>query len=209
MVLVLLLPLALLLIGLFVASVAWVWQDANRRGQPGFIVAVLVAFLCWPFSLIVWLLARPESGGAPAKSRSGCLVAAIVLAGILFVLPVALMFLFFTRRAVSVSSARQNAHRVTCMNNERQLALAYELFVDKHGRCPQTFADLREFGITDNTLHCPAALEVEPPGSYSYELLPGTNATDVIIRENRSNHHGEGGCVAYRGGHVEWNSNKR
>ena len=63
---------------------------------------------------------------------------------------------------------------------------------------------LREFGVTDTMLHCPAALEAESPGSYSYELLQSTNTTDVIIRENRSNHRGKGGCVAFRDGHVEW-----
>jgi len=203
--LVLLFPLGLLLLGLFGFSVAWVWRDANRRGQPGFIVAVLVAFLWWPLSLIVWLLARPEPNGVPTGlSRGGCLAAVIALIAVIIAGVVILLVLFFGIRHVAVKDTRESVQRAVCMNNERQLAMAYLQYVEKHSQCPQTFAALREFGVTDTMLHCPAALEAESPGSYSYELLQSTNTTDVIIRENRSNHRGKGGCVAFRDGHVEW-----
>ena len=49
----------LLLFGvLWFASVAWTVFDAQRRGRPGCLVALLVVF-AWPWSLLVWLLARP------------------------------------------------------------------------------------------------------------------------------------------------------
>lgn len=61
--------IAAILLAAFIASIAWVWRDAERRGQPGFIVAVLVTFLFWPFSLIVWLLARPKIPGSKEPER--------------------------------------------------------------------------------------------------------------------------------------------
>ena len=204
MLMLVLFPLGLLLLGLFGFSVAWVWRDANRRGQPGFIVAVLVAFLWWPLSLIVWLLARPKPNGVPTGSgRGGCLAAIIALIAVIIAFVVILLALFFGIRRVAVKDARESDQRAACMNNERKLAMAYLLYVEKYSRCPQTFAALREFGVTDTMLHCPAALEAESPGSCSYALLQSTNATDVISRENRSNHRGKGGSVAYRDGHVE------
>jgi serine/threonine protein kinase len=77
--------MAAVLLPAFIASIAWVWRDAERRGQPGFIVAVLVAFLFWPFSLIVWLLARPQVGATPTAGRQrgvGGIVLLVVLLGI-------------------------------------------------------------------------------------------------------------------------------
>ena len=39
------------------ASLAWLWRDANRHGQPGWLWT-LVAFLFYPIGLLVWLVAR-------------------------------------------------------------------------------------------------------------------------------------------------------
>ncbi len=44
----------------FLISLAWVWSDANRRGMPGWLVAVIIGFAMWPLSLVVWLLIRPK-----------------------------------------------------------------------------------------------------------------------------------------------------
>lgn len=75
--LLLLVALGLVVLAAWAGSVAWVWRDAERRGQPGFIVAVLVALLCWPVSVGVWLLARPN--GTATTSRRGRWVLATVV----------------------------------------------------------------------------------------------------------------------------------
>jgi hypothetical protein len=46
--------------GLYVWSVIWAWMDADRRGKPGWAVALLVALVSWPLSLLVWLVVRPK-----------------------------------------------------------------------------------------------------------------------------------------------------
>lgn len=42
------------------ASALWAYADAERRGKPGCLAALLVVLLTWPVGLIVWLLIRPE-----------------------------------------------------------------------------------------------------------------------------------------------------
>ncbi len=44
---------------LYVWSIIWSYRDAERRGKPGWLVALLVALLSWPLSLIIWVLFRP------------------------------------------------------------------------------------------------------------------------------------------------------
>ncbi len=44
---------------LYVWSIVWSYRDAERRGKPGWLVALLVALLSWPLSLIIWVLFRP------------------------------------------------------------------------------------------------------------------------------------------------------
>lgn len=44
----------------YVGSVIWAFQDAQRRGKSGCLVALLVLLLVWPVGLIIWLLIRPS-----------------------------------------------------------------------------------------------------------------------------------------------------
>lgn len=53
-------PLGLIVLGLLVWSLVWVYGDAEKRGKPGGLVALLVFFLDWPISLLVWLVFRPD-----------------------------------------------------------------------------------------------------------------------------------------------------
>jgi hypothetical protein len=48
------------LVGLYVGSIVWAYGDAVNRGKPGFLVALLVAFLSWPMGWLAWLVFRPE-----------------------------------------------------------------------------------------------------------------------------------------------------
>lgn len=197
----------LLLLAAFASSVAWVWRDANRRGQPGFIVAVLVAFLFWPLSLIVWLLARPDVQGGtvqpPTRGGRGCLWAVLAVVAIVLILPTALAIFLLVRVC-----PRDYDRRAECMNNVKQLAAMYTVYSRNHaGTPPRSFEDLRQYGSVDKLSRCPAAGKDGPP---SYRLYPGSNATDLIIIEKPGNHGLKGdpsnqGChIAFGDGHVEW-----
>jgi hypothetical protein len=45
---------------LYIWSVLWAYNDANKRGRSGCLVALLVLLLTWPVGLIIWLIFRPE-----------------------------------------------------------------------------------------------------------------------------------------------------
>ena len=49
---------------LLIWSLLWVYRDANARGRPGWLVALLCFFCEWPLSLLMWLVLRPELTGA-------------------------------------------------------------------------------------------------------------------------------------------------
>lgn len=51
--------LGLVVLILYIWSIVWAYRDAERRGKPGWLVAIVVAFLAWPLGLLVWLLVRP------------------------------------------------------------------------------------------------------------------------------------------------------
>jgi hypothetical protein len=42
----------------WLVTVIWVYRDANRRGKPGIVVALLVGLISWPIGLLVWVLVR-------------------------------------------------------------------------------------------------------------------------------------------------------
>ena len=50
----------LVALGLYIWSIIWTYRDAEHRGKPGLLVALMVALLSWPISLLVWIVFRPE-----------------------------------------------------------------------------------------------------------------------------------------------------
>lgn len=44
-------------------SAVWAYGDAEQRGKPGCLVAILVLFFSWPLGLILWIVFRPEPRG--------------------------------------------------------------------------------------------------------------------------------------------------
>jgi len=56
----LIIPAILVILGLLIWSLVWAWRDAEKRGKPGWLVALLVLFMNWPFSLLIWVVFRPE-----------------------------------------------------------------------------------------------------------------------------------------------------
>jgi hypothetical protein len=45
---------------IYIASLVWVYRDAERRGKSGILVALLIAVISWPIGLIVWLIVRDK-----------------------------------------------------------------------------------------------------------------------------------------------------
>ena len=45
---------------LYIGSIIWAYSDAEKRGKPGCLVALLVFLATWPVGLIIWLLIRPH-----------------------------------------------------------------------------------------------------------------------------------------------------
>jgi prepilin-type processing-associated H-X9-DG protein len=190
--------IAAILLAAFIASIAWVWRDAERRGQPGFIVAVLVAFLFWPFSLIVWLLARPKIGATPTAGRRrsvGGVVLLVILLGIgLITVGSTLVGLGLPM----IVKARSDGQRATCLNQVREIAAAYLKYQADNGRPPEY---LHELGLGNP--RCPSGTQ-SGPSTDPYELLPGTEPADIIVRERWTNHGGKGGAIAFGDGSVAW-----
>lgn len=52
--------IGLVILIIYIWSIVWAYRDAERRGKPGWLVAIVVAFLAWPLGLLVWLLVRPS-----------------------------------------------------------------------------------------------------------------------------------------------------
>lgn len=53
--------LALVVLVLYIWSIVWAYNDAERRGKSGVLVAILVALLSWPLGLLLWFLFRPTT----------------------------------------------------------------------------------------------------------------------------------------------------
>jgi len=53
-------PFFLVMLGLFIWSLIWVYGDAEKRGKSGWLVVLMVFFANWPVSLLIWLVFRPE-----------------------------------------------------------------------------------------------------------------------------------------------------
>ena len=58
------LPMTILVIW----SIIWAYNDANKRGRSGCLVALMVFFVTWPAGLLIWLVFRPEQKEPPKYS---------------------------------------------------------------------------------------------------------------------------------------------
>lgn len=57
--------LGVALVATHVATLAWVYRDAKRRGMHAALVAVLVGVTLFPVGVLVWLAVRPDVEDAP------------------------------------------------------------------------------------------------------------------------------------------------
>ena len=61
---------ALCVLAAYVASLAWVRRDAERRGADPRLAVLFVALAVWPLSVVIWHFARsgrflaPKGGGS-------------------------------------------------------------------------------------------------------------------------------------------------
>lgn len=64
-------PFMVAALGLLVASLIWVYRDAEARNKSGTLVVLLVLLLNWPLSLLLWLVFRPEDSlGLPVSTST-------------------------------------------------------------------------------------------------------------------------------------------
>jgi TRAP-type mannitol/chloroaromatic compound transport system permease small subunit len=63
-------PFIATVLGLLVASLIWVYRDAEVRNKSGTLVVLLVLLLNWPLSLLLWLVFRPEDNEVLPASPS-------------------------------------------------------------------------------------------------------------------------------------------
>ena len=50
---------ALLMLGLYILSLVWVYRDSEKRGKTG-CLWLLIIFFTWPFGLIAYFLLRDQ-----------------------------------------------------------------------------------------------------------------------------------------------------
>lgn len=153
-------------------------------------------------AIIFGAIALGKVGNSRGQLRGrGQAMAGLVLGCIGFVM-VPILAILAGMLLPALSSAREKARRVQCLNNEKQIALAMQMYtVDHDGKCPRTLDNLRQYVASEKVFHCPSACTSSEP---NYQIFCGTNVTDVVIREDPEDHRGAGGNVAYGDGHVEW-----
>ena len=61
-------PFIIVIFGLLVWSLIWAYKDAEKRGKSGWLVVLLIFFMNWPMSLLIWLVFRPEIKQADEKA---------------------------------------------------------------------------------------------------------------------------------------------
>ncbi len=155
------------------------------------IVAGIPALICGAIALGRIRAARGTLSG------QGLAIAGVVTGGLsILMIPILAALLL-----PALTNAREKARQAQCLWNEKQIACVYRLYKQDHdGKAPQTWTDLRPYGVTDAILHCPSARD---RSACSYRLIPGTNSSDVIVREDLSDHR-RGSNVAHEDGYVEW-----
>jgi uncharacterized membrane protein len=53
-------PLSFVILGLLIWSLIWAYKDAENRGKSGWLVVLMIFFMNWPMSLLIWMVFRPD-----------------------------------------------------------------------------------------------------------------------------------------------------
>lgn len=165
---------------------------------------------------IVGLQRIKRSGGT--LTGQGMAIAGIVTSALV----VALVMIAFAAMSAAITfppvvRAREQARRIVCMSNLRQIGLGCKMWAEDHdGEYPSSLAleDLYPKYLSLNVLVCPStedevttAEETDEKGSYVY--VSGLRAdadfpSDTVLIYDRKGNHGEGRNVLLVDGHVEW-----
>ena len=106
----------------------------------------------------------------------------------------------------ALQGARERALRVSCMSNQKQIALACQLFaLDSGGRFPTQLSELfPKYLASQRPLHCPSSRE--PEGKITYVYVSGLTGkdSDKILLYDLPENHREGRVVVFGDGHGKW-----
>ncbi|MBM4154740.1 MAG: DUF4190 domain-containing protein [Lentisphaerae bacterium] len=139
-----------------------------------------------------------KSGGRLAGQ--GQAIAGLVLGGFcMLVLPI-----FAAMVIPAVAAAQGKAQEAQCMNNVKQISIAWEMYEVETGKPPRVLADLERFSPGISGRKCP----LDKGDGPSYEIVPAESTaapdadTAVRIRETEPRHRNRR-AVAFADGHVE------
>ena len=110
----------------------------------------------------------------------------------------------------SLARAREQARRVVCANNLRQIALViHTQGEDNRGRLPATLEEVMgQRGLSAEQFCCPSARVARGGVHVSYEYIPGQGMSDnpqnVLMYDKPANHRGEGMNILFLDGHVQF-----
>jgi predicted Zn finger-like uncharacterized protein/prepilin-type processing-associated H-X9-DG protein len=170
----------------------------------------------------------PQPGGFPPggygygpppqkKGLSGGAITGIVVGSIAVLLIPCLISILLP----ALNRAREQANRVKCASNLRQIGLACIIYANgqRDGAFPDSFQTLLKSGasLSPDVFVCPSSNDSPPTGasginvpghlSYVYSGIGLTNRagnTDVLAYEPLGNHKNDGINVLYGDGHVEF-----
>jgi prepilin-type processing-associated H-X9-DG protein len=119
----------------------------------------------------------------------------------------------------SLNRAREQANRIKCASNMRQIGQAIQIYANENkGQMPPDLDTLvANADVTSEIFVCPASQDERAPTggklttghlSYVYVYTPGTqwqvNTDRVVLYEPMTNHGKEGTNILYADGHVDW-----
>jgi prepilin-type processing-associated H-X9-DG protein len=176
-------------------------------GDFGWIPTIAMVIIVTPLAFVFGIIAlnRISKSGGRVTGR-GQAIAGLIMGAISFLLYLAMIL-------PAIAGAREENHRVLCMNNMKQIGLAIGMYADAHDRnIPRTFDDLLPYATNlDKLLICPSAKDTRHP---SYQILLGGKKWNsdetmdaIIVTEPLSNHR-SGRMALYGDGHVSWVSDE-
>jgi competence protein ComGC len=161
------------------------------------IFTAIPALICGAVALVKINKSRGQLAG------QGQAIAGLVLGGFgMMIMPILAAMVI-----PAFSVARGKAQEVQCMNNVKQISIAWEMFELETGKPPRSLADLEKTSPRITTLKCPLARD----GETSYEIVAAESASAadpgavVRVRETEPRHR-DRRATAFADGRVEMKS---
>lgn len=165
----------------------------------------------------------PPVGAAPASKMSGGIIALIVCACIIPV--IAIVGILAAMLLPALASARESAHRAPCMNNVKQIGLAFSMYADENNnKLPaRNWCDAVITNVSNNmkVFKCPSGHDEQCSYAFNANMLGQSWQSDpnvVVLIEAPlgwnglvsgpgavpSSPHRRGYNVLFNDGHVEF-----